>query len=181
MGYKYISEDQLLEDLRKGDKEAFAYAYRKYWPMALSYVLKKGGTVEEAEDCYQEAFIIFLEKIREKDFVRKSKLSTFFMGIFKNLCSSRLRQRKSENDKLNKYGNEQETNPEEEEFDLPTDEEILKQIDSLGYPCKDILIYFYFNRLSMQEIADKMNIPTANAARQRKFDCMNELKGRFGV
>jgi len=181
MEYKYTTEDQLLEDLRKGDKVAITYAYQEYWPMGCSHVLNNSGDNEDAEDCYQEAFIIFLEKIRKKKFERKSKLSSFLIGILKNLWSNHLRKRKSVNHKMIKYRNEQETNPEEEEFDLPTEKDILEKIQSLNEDCMNILIDFYYKKLSMQEIAEKMKMPTANAVRQRKFDCMRELKKLFGT
>ena len=54
-----MTEQQILDHISRGDESALDYLYKKYYPMMTKMVLKNNGTIEEANDVYQDALIIF--------------------------------------------------------------------------------------------------------------------------
>jgi RNA polymerase sigma factor (sigma-70 family) len=55
---------------------------------------------------------------------------------------------------------------------------IEQALEKLGEPCKTILTDYYFRKLSMQDIAEKMNYTNADNAKNQKYKCFNRLKKR---
>jgi len=49
----------------------------------------------------------------------------------------------------------------------------------LGEPCTTILKDFYLNKISMQEIADKMGYTNTDNAKNQKYKCLQRLKKIF--
>ena len=53
-----------------------------------------GGSIEDAKDAFQNSLIILMKKIRGNKFMGDSKLSTFFIGIVKNVWLRMYRENK---------------------------------------------------------------------------------------
>ena len=51
-----------------------------------------------------------------------------------------------------------------------------ESLQILGEPCNTIIIDFYINKLSMQEIADKMGYTNNENAKNQKYKCLQRLK-----
>jgi RNA polymerase sigma factor (sigma-70 family) len=52
---------------------------------------------------------------------------------------------------------------------------ILKCIEQLGETCKKVLMYYYFEEMSMQEIADKLGFANTDTAKTKKYKCKMKL------
>ncbi len=63
--------------------------------------------------------------------------------------------------------------------EIPDDEQIISAIDTLGEPCRSLLIGFYYEKLSMEELANKLNYKNENVAKQQKLRCKDRLKNAF--
>ena len=48
-------------------------------------------------------------------------------------------------------------------------------LNELGDTCKRILYYFYYDELSMEDIAEKMGFANADTAKTKKYKCKKEL------
>jgi RNA polymerase sigma factor (sigma-70 family) len=57
-------------------------------------------------------------------------------------------------------------------------EEALKK---LGEPCRTILEDYYIQKLSMNQIAEKMGYTNADNAKTQKYKCLNRLKKIIGI
>lgn len=73
----YFSEEALLAAIRREDETAVAYLYKQHYPMVLHFVLNNNGTEDEAKDIYQEAVILFIEKIRENTLELNCLIKTY--------------------------------------------------------------------------------------------------------
>jgi len=51
-------------------------------------------------------------------------------------------------------------------------------LEKLGSECKELLISFYYKKMSIKEIAERMNYATA-AAKIKKKRCMEAVKNQF--
>ncbi len=179
--YSY-TEDELLTALRNHDEQATRYVYQTNWPMILKMVTLNSGTVEDAKDIYQESMMDFLEKAWDSTFVLTCKISTFLYSICRRKWLLHLRDKPRFTDIEEYILLEEDTiNPIQDETEtLPDDTQIQKAIDSLGEPCRSLLIGFYFKKLSMEELAETLQYKSLQVAKQQKFRCKNRLKSIFG-
>ena len=49
-------------------------------------------------------------------------------------------------------------------------------LKGLGESCKNILVYYYYERLKMKEIMTLMNFSSEQVAKNKKSSCMKKLK-----
>ena len=55
--YQHLTEEQLLDLLRRDDKQAFAEIYDRYWEQMSLYVLKITRSPEDACDIVHDVFV----------------------------------------------------------------------------------------------------------------------------
>jgi RNA polymerase sigma factor (sigma-70 family) len=173
---KYFSEKVLLSALKSHDEHAIKYIYESYWPINLKLLKLNNGDEEDAKDLYQESMLDLLEKLWSEDFVLTCKISTYFYSICRNNWLYHTRSKKRfieiEDDVMPENSNEEIT---EDEMKLPDDEEIKNAVMSLGDPCRSLLVGFYYDGLSMEQLALKLNYKSSKGAKQQKFRCKERL------
>ena len=89
-----VTDDILLVQLKTGDNASFQLLYKFYFPSVASYVKQNMGNTEDAEDIFQEAILVLLQRVRQPDFILTSALKTYLYAIAKNLWLKRLRKNK---------------------------------------------------------------------------------------
>ncbi|MDB5261258.1 MAG: polymerase subunit sigma-70 [Adhaeribacter sp.] len=177
----YFSEDALLAGIRSEDESAVAYLYKQHYPMVLHLVLNNNGSEEEAKDIYQEAIIVFLEKIREESLELNCLIKTYLYSVCRRLWLKRLAFKNrfagvvSESDTFLEMA--------EEVADLEDREikfnKMAEALELLGEPCKTLIEDFYLQDLSMQTITDKFGYTNADNTKNQKYKCLLRLKKLF--
>jgi RNA polymerase sigma factor (sigma-70 family) len=132
-------------------------------------IIKNNGTEDEAKDIYQEALLAFWIKAASGKLEMTSKISTYLYSICQNLWRKEL-DRKSRLINEQKDGVQPDKSEENERAKL-----INKCLNDLGETCRKILYYFYYEELSMDDIAEKMNFANADTAKTKKYKCKKEL------
>jgi RNA polymerase sigma factor (sigma-70 family) len=164
-----MKDSEIIEKIKRGDERALDYLYKKNYRMMVKMIIKNNGSEDEAKDIYQEALVIIWQKILTEDFLLTSKISTFLYSICQNLWRKEL-ERKS------KLTNEETELSEIFDIDKKERIEIInKCINNLGETCKNILTYYYFDKLSMNDIAEKMGFANSDTAKTKKYKCKQEL------
>jgi len=176
----------LIQGLRANDSKAMARVYVKNWNYIRALIHKNGGTIEDAQDIFQEALIVLIENLKKEDFQLTCKISTYLYSVARNLWLSQWRKSKPFVDTGDYIAIEQQlaadlVETEDDAFKLPTDEKLRKAIEDLGHPCQKLLISFYYEKRKMSEIVARMpELKNENNARKRKYDCIKQLKKLFG-
>lgn len=172
------TDAKLLDALRKGDEKALAMLYESSRRMVTAFVKRNHGTETDAEDLLQEAVIILWERVRWETFVYESKLSTFLVGVVKNLLHARRRKR----------SREVPIGPDDPEFPdsdpLPDDllmesEErgmVERGMERLGGPCRQLLLLYYWEERTTAEIAQLMGLANADTVKSKKYQCKKALE-----
>jgi RNA polymerase sigma factor (sigma-70 family) len=164
-----MDEKEIFERICKGDERALEFLYKKYYRMMTKMVITNSGTEEEARDIYQEALVVFWQKAVSGKLVLTSKMSTFIYSICQNLWRKEL-------DRKKRLSNEEKDQP--VTIDTESEERnkiIARCIDQLGDTCKKVLMYYYFEEMSMQEIADKLGLANTDTAKTKKYKCKQKL------
>lgn len=164
-----MNEHEIFDRICRGDEKALEVLYKKYYRMMTKMVITNSGTEEEARDIYQDALVVFWQKATSGKLVLTAKISTYIYSICQNLWRKEL-------DRKKRLSFEEKDSP--ASMDFETDEKagiIRKCIDQLGDTCKKVLMYYYFDGLGMQEIADRMGFANTDTAKTKKYKCKKKL------
>lgn len=164
-----MKEKEIFERICRGEEEALEYLYKKYYRMMTKLVITNNGTEEEAKDIYQDALVVFWQKATSGNLVLTSKISTYVYSICQNLWRKELERKK-------RLSNEEKDSVEFMDTESEERAKIIgKCINQLGETCKKVLMYYYFDGLSMQDIADKLGFANTNTAKTKKYKCKKKL------
>jgi len=164
-----MNDADILAGIEKGDETALEYLYQKYYRMMIKLVTSNSGTEYEARDIYQEALIVLWQKAVSGNLVLTSKLSTYLYSICQNLWRKEL-------DRKSRHSHETPDRTEYVEYDRDERVRIIRDcIAQLGETCQKVLTYYYFDGMSMNDIAEKLNFSNTDTAKTKKYKCKKRL------
>ena len=172
-----ISDDQIIKSIRQGDDSVLSYLYEKNLRMIMKYTLQNNGTENDATIILQDALVIFWEKARGEDFTLKSKISTYLYAVARKKWLQELAYRKKHTtlDNLgDKPGDLKAADDSMEENELAGI--VKKCMGQLSTLCQEILMAFYYNEQSMQEISKLLGLANEDVAKSKKYQCKKELE-----
>ncbi|MCI0750852.1 MAG: sigma-70 family RNA polymerase sigma factor [Flammeovirgaceae bacterium] len=164
-----MDEKEIFDRIRRGDEKSLEFLYMKYYRMMTKLVITNSGTEEEARDIYQDALIVFWQKATSGNLVMTSKISTYIYSICQNLWRKELERKK-------RLSNEEKDSSVSMDTETAERNKIIARcIDQLGDTCKKVLMYYYFEEMSMQEIADRLGFANTDTAKTKKYKCKQKL------
>lgn len=184
MDKHYSDDEKLLLQIKNGDQQMLKALYLEYWQAFRLFASKAFGLdEEEALDAYSKAFTAFYFNIRDEKLCPplESTLRTYLFGIGKNHILKYFGDtyRKKVNTLEDYEGMDIMAHEPEVSgyFDLEWQKELVRRLlDEAGEACKQILTLTFIEENSDEAIAEKMNIPSQNAVRQRRFQCLEKLR-----
>jgi RNA polymerase sigma factor (sigma-70 family) len=174
--------DDLIIRLKQNDAAAFSEVYHSSYKICASFIIKNGGNETVAKDIFHEVMIIFVNKIRQPDFILKNKVSTYLYGICRNLWFQEWKDKNHSKTEyiIDEYGvdlfDKVEEKNDEEVYDMLLLKHCMNILKKFGKEdCQKIITSFYFDNLSLTEIAEQ-NGYTKAYAKRKKYNCMGYLK-----
>lgn len=164
-----MTDEKVLELIRSGNEKALEFLYKKNYRMVVRLIMRNSGSEDEAKDIFQDTLVVFWEKIRSNKLVLTSKISTYLFSVAQNLWRKEL-DRKIRNSGEMKDGVSQPDWERKEKSDI-----IQQCLQSLSETCRRILTLYYFDQLSMVDLAREMGFANADTAKTKKYKCKNEL------
>lgn len=175
----YLDEEsRLLDGIRRGDEEALVQLYAANRRPVTAFVTRNSGTHDDAEDMLQEALVVLWERVRTGRFEQQARLGTFLFATVRNIWLRRLAQKRRETPSDNPGTDTPDGDP--SALDLLIDAEQTEQIRSalerLSEPCRTLLLLFYWDECSMEEIAARLGFANAETAKAKKYQCKKALR-----
>jgi RNA polymerase sigma factor (sigma-70 family) len=175
----FMDEDaRILDGIRTGDEAALVKLYRTNRKSITAFLLRNNGTGDDAEDMLQEALVILWERVRTGRHEYGAKLSTFLFATVRNLWLRRLARKRREIPA--KHPPEEFPDSTLSALDRIIDDEqtdaVHSALDALGEPCRTLLLLFYWEELSMHDIALRLGFANADTAKSKKYQCKKSLK-----
>lgn len=178
-----VSSNSVVDAVRSNNRSVLRQLYLQNFPKVLAMVLKDQGNQDQARDIFQEAFIAVWKNIREERFIPESEsaIHGYIYTIARNKwldLQGSLRYRKTVSLSPGFH------HPSEQEEYMPVDNQtrkeekislVMKALESIEDACKGLLIKFYFEKKSLKEIAEELQIDPASA-RNKKYRCMQTLR-----
>ncbi len=160
----------------------FTELYRSFKPYCLATLKSKHKNLDH-DDCeaiYDDAIIIFRDNLLANKVVDNGNLKTYITGICLNVANNLLRKNQRYNSKKATIGLLFETQGHTPIEDLEYKETLYltlqKGLEQLGDKCKNVIVSFYIDQLSMEEIAKKYNFASKDVAKTTKSRCFKKLQ-----
>lgn len=179
MGLLFLHDDaRLLEAIRRGDEGVLSRLYRSSRPPVTAYVLQNSGTMDDADDMLQEALVILWERVRTGRFTYSAKLETFVVGTVKNLWLRRLARarRETPGDLDAEIPDPDPRSPLDALVESEEAASLAEGLRRIGEQCRTLLLLFYWEELTMEDIARKMGFANADTAKAKKYQCKKALE-----
>jgi DNA-directed RNA polymerase specialized sigma24 family protein len=156
--------------MKATEQEFLIKVYRETFPAAAQLIKRLGGTVEEAKDVFHDALLIYLERKATGALRIQTSVKAYLLGITKILW---LHSRKQY---FLPLPEEVENFVQEEQ---PGSEEQINIRDYLvmaGQKCLQLLQAFYFEGLSLTEIAGQFGFGGVRSATVQKYKCLEKIR-----
>lgn len=182
---KSLSDQQIVEGLllkqERLTNQIVSQLYQDNKGRIKQMVFKCGGSLQDAEDVFQEVILIFIENVWQGKFlIQNAKISTYIYGIAEKVWFKKIQKNSREKEYMILYqGEKQEddSNDPHKQYTENEEQETLISIFNLLKPeTKEVLNAFYKYKHSMQEIATHLNLTSIDSAKMRKYRGFQEWK-----
>jgi len=173
-----IKASEQINAIKANDSQALKSLYQDNFYKVEKYVLNNNGSVEQAQDIYQEAFIAVWRNIQLEKFYPENEtaLAGYLFRIAKNKWLDYLRS--SQHKKVIPMNQADIELPAEEVTTEAENEYIIavkKNFKELGDNCQQVLTRFYYHKESLKLIAKTFDWTEATA-RNNKYRCLQRLR-----
>lgn len=153
-------------------EDAIIKWYEEVFPRAAAYIQRRGGDLETAKEVFQEAIVHYYEKRVLESFEPAVSDSAYLMGIVKNRWLKHLQ-------KFKIYDNLEGIEKIEENDQEPMAKKILEYLKQSGEHCMDLLQSFYYEKFSLQQIADRFGYTSIRSATVGKYKCLEKVRNKI--
>jgi RNA polymerase sigma factor (sigma-70 family) len=171
-----MTDQEIIKQIKKGNRNKPLKQLYKELPKIKHLILSSGGTETIAQEIFNDSLILLLEKIETPEFKLTSKLTTFLYGINRFLWKNQLRKQNKTIEL--EWSDTLILNQEDLEYDEEKEEKIQlleSLLNKITEKCKAIIQLFYFERLSMKQIAEQLNYSSVNSAKTQKYKCLENV------
>ncbi|RBL93502.1 RNA polymerase sigma factor [Chitinophaga flava] len=151
----------------------FEAIYKDSLPRVARMVHQMGGHPDMAKDIFHDAVIIWMEKKQASSHTITSD-TAYIQGIARILCIRRL---KDGHHYLS-------IDADDDHYAVPADfyetpavrKPVIDYLKSAGRKCLQLLQAFYYDKLSMAEIASSLQYKTQHVATVQKYKCLEKIR-----
>ncbi len=174
-----MDESSVIEKIKSGDKSTLDAIYKQYRAEFISWVVKQYNCgTDEAKDVYQSAVLILYENIVNGKLTElTSSVKTYLYSVGKN----KMREARKITSRYKfeiTEGLFVPTAPDENSEDELTAQfnTVTASLNTLGEPCSTVLQLFYYEKQSMEQIAEKQGYKNKDTAKNLKHKCLKRLR-----
>lgn len=171
-------QKEILQCILTGnDDRALAYLYKDILPKVRTHILKNSGSKEEADDLFQDAVIIFFQKVKEGQFNENHDVGGFIYTICKNLWIN-VSKRKKVNQKYVDHSvnsHKQDDNQLDQVINKEKENAMHELFSFLDERCRQLMKSIIYDRKSMAEICEELGYKNEKVAKASKYRCNQAL------
>ncbi len=141
--------------------------YKTTFPMVARFISKRGGTFEQSKDVFHDALVVWYERNNQPNPIA-TNASAYLFGIAKHLW-------------YRKFAEANQNIPLQTDFQEMTEEEpsssrLLNLLETAGKKCLDLLRSFYYDKLSIAELASGYGFSSVRSATVQKYKCLEKVR-----
>jgi RNA polymerase sigma factor (sigma-70 family) len=167
----------LLEKLKHNDNFSFKQLYSKYFTSIAQYITNNNGSIADAEDIFQEAMLVLLNKIKDPNFILTASLQTYFFAIVKNLWLKKLRSFKvAQRYNAHAISQTEQAYIEPSNTVLLQEENITNWFTKITANCQRVLKAIFFFNIPMEKLMQQMGWKNKHTASNQKYKCIEQIR-----
>lgn len=167
-----MDSEQLVMPVRAPEVDSLlADIYEPAFNSVARFISKRGGTLEEAEDVFQDAFVILYEQYQAGRHIECPV--RYITGIAKHLWFKEIRTRRK---RINL--SEVTEMPGEETKPLP-ESKLLSLLERAGERCMNLLEAFYFRNDNLQSLMKTFGFSSEHSASVQKYKCIEKIRAEL--
>jgi RNA polymerase sigma factor (sigma-70 family) len=171
-----MSSQPFVAALREDDTQAFKSLYQKAFPMIRNYVRKNSGTLQDAEDVFQEAMTVLLQKLADPGFVLTVEVSAYLFAVSRKIWLKRLRdQRQSRFVEIHSDHDVVEETPSGNTHPEGLVNSLLQRVTD---HCKHLLIAVFIKGEPIEKLMVRLGWKNKHTAANQKYKCLEQAKQR---
>lgn len=169
--------NNIIVDLKTENNFAFGKLYQDNFGKISNFVQNNSGNQADAEDLFQEAMMVLVEKLRQDDFQLTASIDTYVYAICKNLWFKKLRDKTYELsvDELQSFDflNSINDSIEDEKTYLEKLKSYLRKIT--GH-CNRLIHDIFFKEKAIDQIQKDYGYSTRHNAQNQKHKCVEQIR-----
>jgi len=167
----------LVQAIKSNNIGVLKQFYSSNYLKIETMVLNNNGSVEQAKDIYQAAFIDLWRHVKANTFVPQSEtdLQNYLYKIAKNKCGTTFKVSTKPQDKATLMFFREGKQSIIDNLKIKKLEVSMDLFKTLDQPCKQLLKACYFEKKPLNDIASDLNIDTHTAAKN-KYCCLEKLR-----
>jgi RNA polymerase sigma factor (sigma-70 family) len=162
---------QVLEkNVKRNVKGNFRELYEEAFPPCARWVHKMNGSLDDAQDLFQDALVIYIEKRNDLEFIDPV---AYILGIVKHLWIRKFNKSKSFVS-MNSFENTLSIT--ENYYPSVSTVRLLNFLEVVGRQCLELLRGFYYENLSMKDLSVRMGYRSEHSVAAQKYKCIEKLR-----
>ena len=182
--FKGCSEAFIWKEYKRGSREAFVYIYDKYFPVLYNYGHQLSSNKELIEDCIQELFVDLSKK--GKQLSDTTSIKFYLIKCLRNrfLKTMKRDNRTKEHEKyFSGYEFQFSLSVEQKIINAQLDHELIEKLNQailqLTDRQREAIYYYFYEGLSIDEIADLMNVTNRRTVQNLIYRAIAFLRNHF--
>lgn len=172
-----LADKKIIAAIRSNDDDKVLHElYRHVKPKVVAYIKSNSGSLEEADDIFQDAVLVFYKQVKLDKFNEEYAITGFLYSVSRNLWINKAK-RDQRSSSLSE-SEEQVADHSDALQDMITQERstvLGALIKSLGENCEQILSMTYYQKISLKKIAFKLGYANEGAVKTRNYKCKQRL------
>ena len=149
----------------------FVDLYQRAFPAVARYVQRRGGSLPQAQDVFQDALVIYYERTLSAADPPEHE-EAYLLGIARHRWTATCRRTGQEVP----LDNAAELDWAEEDVLLPSGQKLLRVLTAAGKKCMDLLRAFYYDQLPLTEVAHAFGYAGVRSATVQKYKCLEKVR-----
>ncbi|RFZ81837.1 sigma-70 family RNA polymerase sigma factor [Mucilaginibacter terrenus] len=147
----------------------FLNLYKKGFPNVARQVARMGGSLEEAQDIFQDALVIYYEKLTSAKHEVIVNEKTYLAGIAKKLWLQHYKV-SSKNEPLHDIDQKDVTD------EQAATGKLLHYLATAGKKCMDLLKAYYYDGLQAGDVAALFGYSGTHSVTVAKYKCLEKVR-----
>jgi RNA polymerase sigma factor (sigma-70 family) len=167
----------ILAALKTESNGSYSRMYALYFEDVKRFITGRGGSVQDAEDIFQDTLIVLVEKLRRDNFQLTASLKTYIVAIAKYIWFKKYKNSQKETFVTEVFSNE---------FYLAVDEAVENEktywervktaMNKITGHCNRLLHDMFFKNKSAAAIQKEYGYSSLHNTQNQKYKCLNQIR-----
>lgn len=151
----------------------FEKLYVRAFPVFARFAAGLNASFEDTRDVFQDALVIYYQKVVEEGFQPRTTPEAYVVGIAKHLW---IRKYHRDSNRVSLDEMERDVAIADDFWPTVNESRLLGFVERTGRKCLELLRRFYYDGIALRDIAAALGYRNEHAATVQKYRCIGKLR-----